>query len=68
MSLVIDLIKSQEVMYSERRTGDFERTFEILNDIDQDKISGDLKDGILYITLPKKPTVQKAERKKILLD
>lgn len=57
-----------KVMYSERRTGDFERTFEILNDIDQDKISGDLKDGILYITLPKKPTVQKVERKKILLD
>ncbi len=54
-------------VYSERITGHFERKFEILSDIDQDKISGNYVNGVLRIQLPKKKMV-KSERKKISLN
>ena len=38
---------------SERWTGTFERTLTLPTDIDADKVTATLKDGILSITLPK---------------
>ncbi|KAK8801182.1 hypothetical protein WA158_001952 [Blastocystis sp. Blastoise] len=57
-----------KVMYTERATGNFERKFEIMNDIQVDGISGDYKNGVLYVKLPKKQVGVKPERKKILLN
>lgn len=39
----------------ERGHGSFERVFEFVDAIDQHGISADLRDGVLTITLPKRP-------------
>jgi HSP20 family protein len=39
----------------ERGHGSFERVFEFVDAIDQKAISADLRDGVLTITLPKRP-------------
>jgi HSP20 family protein len=39
----------------ERSHGSFSRTFEFGDRIDVDRVSADLKDGVLTITLPKAP-------------
>ena len=37
----------------ERGHGSFERTFQFADPVDQDRITADLRDGVLMITLPK---------------
>ncbi len=49
-------------MYSERRSGSMQRSFNLEN-IDADNISANLKNGILYVTLPKEKPVEKSARK-----
>jgi HSP20 family protein len=49
----------------ERVTGEMIRRFE-LNDIDEEKISAKMEDGILYVTLPKK--APEASEKRILIE
>lgn len=39
----------------ERGHGSFERTFEFVDTIDQNAISADLREGVLTVTLPKRP-------------
>ena len=44
--------KDEKAYYSERRTGHVSRSFS-LEGIDQDRITADYKNGILYVTMPK---------------
>ncbi|CAL78396.1 putative HspC2 heat shock protein [Bradyrhizobium sp. ORS 278] len=46
----------------ERSFGSFERSFQIPDGVDSDKIEAVFKQGVLKVTLPKKPEVQKAAK------
>jgi HSP20 family protein len=48
---------------SERGFGSFERTFQVPEGIDADKIKASFKKGVLAITLPKTVEARRAERK-----
>ncbi|MGC1861438.1 MAG: Hsp20/alpha crystallin family protein, partial [Methylocystis sp.] len=43
--------------------GSFERSFEIPEGADADKIEANFKKGVLTVTLPKKPEAQKPAKK-----
>ena len=43
----------------ERKFGSFERSFSIPEGVDTDKIEAAFKNGVLNVTLPKKPEAQK---------
>lgn len=45
--------EGMQSVHSEYQSRNFERAFEISNGIEGDKISADLKNGILHIVLPK---------------
>ena len=47
----------------ERHFGSFERSFEVPDGVDADKIEASFKKGVLTVTLPKKPEAQKPEKK-----
>lgn len=47
----------------ERHFGAFERYFRLPEEVDADKIEASFKNGVLTVTLPKKPEAQKAEKK-----
>lgn len=49
-------------MYCERRSGHMERSFN-LDNIDAENINANLKNGILYVNLPKVKPVEKTVRK-----
>jgi HSP20 family protein len=40
-------------LYMEYGTGDYERAFVLSNEIDREKIEADVKDGVLYMKMPK---------------
>ncbi|HLH93049.1 MAG TPA: Hsp20/alpha crystallin family protein [Xanthobacteraceae bacterium] len=40
-------------VYTEYNIGNYARSFELSSDIDQDRISAELKDGVVMLTLPK---------------
>jgi HSP20 family molecular chaperone IbpA len=50
------------LVHAEYRVGDFERSFSLSNEINQDAIEAQLKDGVLRVTLPK---VTEAQTKRI---
>ncbi len=49
-------------LYTEYNVGDYARSFELSSDIDQGRISAELKDGVVMLTLPK---AEKAKPRKI---
>lgn len=44
--------------YAEYEIGDYERTFTLSDEIDQNKIDASVKDGVLRLTLPKSERMQ----------
>jgi HSP20 family protein len=51
--------KKKDYYLHERRFGSFERSFELPESVDVDKIGAAFKKGVLTVTLPKKPGMQK---------
>jgi HSP20 family protein len=54
----LDLPTPSTLKYSELRLGDFRRSFELGDEIDEDKIEASLKNGLLKIVLPKSKTAK----------
>ena len=55
--------KQKDYYLRERSFGSFERSFQVPENIDTDKISAGFKKGVLTIILPKSAEAQKAEKK-----
>jgi len=55
--------KKKDYYLQERRYGSFERSFEIPESVDSDKIEAAVKKGVLTVTLPKKGEAQKPAKK-----
>ncbi len=55
--------KEKDYYLQERRYGSFERSFELPESIDPDKIEASFKKGVLTVTLPKKAEAQKPAKK-----
>ncbi len=51
--------KKKDYYLRERKFGSFERSFSIPEGVDTDKIEAAFKNGVLNVTLPKKPEAQK---------
>ena len=51
--------KKKDYYLQERKFGSFERSFSIPEGVDTDKIEAAFKNGVLNVTLPKKPEAQK---------
>ena len=58
--------KDEKAYYSERRVGHVSRSFN-LDGIDQERISAEYKNGILYVTLPKLQPAQPAGARHIAI-
>ena len=55
--------KKKDCYLSERHFGSFQRTFQVPNGIDADKIDATFKNGVLTVTLPKSAEAAKNEKK-----
>ncbi len=55
--------KRKDYYASERQFGAFERSLQVPDSVDGDKIDAHFKNGVLTISLPKKPEARKAEKK-----
>jgi HSP20 family protein len=55
--------KKKDYYLSERRFGSFQRSFQVPESVDADKIVASFKNGVLTVTLPKSPEAQKKEKK-----
>ena len=55
--------KKKDYYMRERSFGSFERTFQVPDGVDSDKIDASFKKGVLTVTLPKSAEAQKAEKK-----
>ena len=55
--------KKKDYYLHERHFGSFERSFEMPEGVDADKIEANFKKGVLTVTLPKKPEAQKPAKK-----
>ena len=54
----VDMPEGYKVHRSERGTGTFSRSFTLPDDVDAEKVEANLKDGILYLKLPKSETAK----------
>jgi HSP20 family protein len=55
--------KKKDYHLQERSFGSFQRSFELPDGVDADKIEASFKKGVLTVTLPKKPAAQKPAKK-----
>jgi HSP20 family protein len=55
--------KKKDYYLSERHFGSFERSFQLPDGVDTNKIEATFRQGVLKVTLPKTPEAQKAEKK-----
>jgi HSP20 family protein len=55
--------KKKDYYMRERRFGSFERSFEVPESVDLNKIEASFKKGVLTVTLPKKAEAQKPAKK-----
>jgi HSP20 family protein len=55
--------KKKDYYLSERQFGAFERSFQVPESVDSEKIDAHFKNGVLTVSLPKKPEAVKAEKK-----
>ena len=55
--------KKKNYYLSERRFGSFQRSFQVPDGVDADKIAATFKNGVLTVSLPKSPEAQKKEKK-----
>jgi HSP20 family protein len=55
--------EKQDYYVRERSFGSFERTFQVPDGVDIDKVDASFKKGVLTVTLPKTAEAQKAEKK-----
>ncbi len=55
--------KKKDYYLQERSFGSFQRTFQVPDGVDTDKIEASFKKGVLTVTLPKTAEAQKAEKK-----
>ena len=55
--------KNKDYYLSERSFGSFQRSFQVPNGVDTNKIDPSFKNGVLTVTLPKSAEAQKAEKK-----
>jgi HSP20 family protein len=55
--------KRKDYYLSERRFGSFQRSFQVPDGVDADKIAASFKNGVLTVTLPKSPEAKKKEKK-----
>jgi len=55
--------KNKSYHLQERRFGSFERYFAVPNGVDADKIEARFKNGVLTVTMPKKPEAQTVSKK-----
>jgi HSP20 family protein len=55
--------KKKDYYVRERSLGSFERSFQVPDGVDSDKIDASFKKGVLTIALPKTAAAQKAEKK-----
>ncbi len=55
--------KKKDYYKRERKFGSFERSFQVPDGVDTDKIEAGFKKGVLSVTLPKSVEAQKAEKK-----
>ena len=55
--------EKQDYYVRERSFGSFERTFQVPDGVDLDKVDAGFKNGVLTVTLPKTAEAQKAEKK-----
>ena len=55
--------KKKDYYLHERHFGSFERSFQVPDAVDADKIEASFKKGVLTVTLPKKAEAQKPEKK-----
>ena len=55
--------KKKDYYLQERSFGSFERSFEVPESVDADKIEARFKKGVLTLTLPKKAEAQKPAKK-----
>ena len=54
--------KKKNYYLSERRYGSFQRSFQVPEGVDADKIEASFKDGVLTVILPKSAQAQKSEK------
>jgi len=55
--------KKKDYYKRERNFGSFERSFQVPDGVDTDRIEASFKKGVLLVTLPKSAEAQKAEKK-----
>lgn len=55
--------ESDGAVYSERSHGQFQRAVRLGPDVDPDKVSASFRNGVLTITVPKRPEAQRQVRR-----